>query len=391
MATEKEKLEIEYEEKELALRKNIEEEYNKKIELLKKDFEKQLAEKEDIIKTKLELESRKNLEILRERYDVELRSKEIELKKVLDIEYKRKYETELKKKLAELGKKCELVTAIPKIPYPFTAIVGQEVAKKALLLNAIDPKIGGVLLWGPKGVGKSTAIRALCEKYPDPDEVECIYGLKPPRCWDCEKRYEIGSISTENYSIQYFKDILLNCVSLSTETTESGFIHPNKIIVSTKSTEVAEKMQSFNTLPIQIEVKPMKDLEQRTEILRRYKAFLTNPEDFRKKFTSYQDKLWDRMVKAKRILPLVTIPPEITKLMLKSLDEININSHNIEILIERVSAANAAYEGRHRVTVDDIVESSNLVLLYTWGRKIPEREKIGGGQLEAIIRMTAKA
>ena len=77
--------------------------------------------------------------------------------------------------------------------YPFSAIVGQEQMKKALLLNAINPRIGGVLIKGEKGTAKSTAARALAHLLPDRQVVDgCIFGCDPADskglCLDCQKK-----------------------------------------------------------------------------------------------------------------------------------------------------------------------------------------------------------
>src|SRR5580765_4070771 len=83
--------------------------------------------------------------------------------------------------------------AIDRYSYPFTAIVGQEQMKLALVLNAINPAIGGVLIRGEKGTGKSTAVRALARLLPEHDVVEgCHFGCDPTDlealCSDCRAR-----------------------------------------------------------------------------------------------------------------------------------------------------------------------------------------------------------
>src|ERR1700716_4050416 len=83
--------------------------------------------------------------------------------------------------------------AIDRYSYPFTAIVGQEQMKLALVLNAINPAIGGVLIRGEKGTGKSTAVRALAKLLPEQQVVEgCHFGCHPddPEDWclDCRER-----------------------------------------------------------------------------------------------------------------------------------------------------------------------------------------------------------
>ena len=85
--------------------------------------------------------------------------------------------------------------------YPFSAIIGQEQMKKALLLNAINPRIGGVLIKGEKGTAKSTAARALAHLLPEREVIDgCIFGCDPTdskgQCLDCQKRSSELKIKT---------------------------------------------------------------------------------------------------------------------------------------------------------------------------------------------------
>lgn len=87
----------------------------------------------------------------------------------------------------------------PAHSFPFTAIVGQETLKLCLLLNAVDPRVGGVLIRGEKGTAKSTAVRALAAVLPEIDVVEqCRFGCSPaePTSWcdECRERREIGPL-----------------------------------------------------------------------------------------------------------------------------------------------------------------------------------------------------
>ena len=89
--------------------------------------------------------------------------------------------------------------AIDRYSYPFTAIVGQEQMKLALVLNAINPSIGGVLIRGEKGTGKSTAVRALAKLLPEQKVVEgCHFGCHPEDpedwCMDCRERSRSGDL-----------------------------------------------------------------------------------------------------------------------------------------------------------------------------------------------------
>ena len=95
-----------------------------------------------------------------------------------------------------------------KINYPFTAILGQDKMKMGLILNIIDPRIGGVLLTGQQGTGKSTAVRSLVEVMPEIEVVKgCAFSCNPKAelddlCSDCRKKFESGGFETENRSMR---------------------------------------------------------------------------------------------------------------------------------------------------------------------------------------------
>ena len=95
-----------------------------------------------------------------------------------------------------------------KINYPFTAILGQDKMKMGLILNVIDPQIGGVLLTGQQGTGKSTAVRSLVEVMPEIEVVKgCAFSCNPKAvlddlCEDCRKKLESGDFETERRSMR---------------------------------------------------------------------------------------------------------------------------------------------------------------------------------------------
>jgi len=95
-----------------------------------------------------------------------------------------------------------------KVQFPFVAILGQERMKLGLILNVIDPRIGGVLLTGQQGTGKSTAVRSLVEVMPEIEVVKgCAFSCNPKAelddlCSDCRKKFESGGFETENRSMR---------------------------------------------------------------------------------------------------------------------------------------------------------------------------------------------
>ena len=98
-----------------------------------------------------------------------------------------------------------------KVNFPFLALVGQKEMKLALLLSLINPNIGGVLLLGPRGTGKTTAVRSLVDLMPDVPRSLCHYGCLPEDiesegidavCPDCAKKYGEGETLTKNDRVQ---------------------------------------------------------------------------------------------------------------------------------------------------------------------------------------------
>jgi len=390
IAVMKERLELEYKEKEEEIRRKIESEYDKKLEEMKKEFEKGFEEKEAVISGKIELEAKKREDVIRDMYELKLKGEEDRLRKELENEFRIKFEEKLGLGFGS-SMTCRLKKNVLNPHYPFTAIVGQETMKKALILNSINPSIGGVLLWGAGGVGKTTTLKGIGDFFPEPDEVECAYKKSNPNCQECEKRYEEGTIATERFPVYFIIDKPLNSAAVCIEGMGvKEFAHPSRIVVSMKpgEEESVSKLMLFNKMPLQIGVKGLKDMEQRMEILRRQKEFKVETKNFIKKFESNQKTLFQRMKKAKMILPLVTIPDELIRAIIKVCRDMDIESHAVEGLIEQVARTQSAYEGRHRVTVDDIVEATKLSLMQSWG--VSEKERVGPDQLEALVRMHSK-
>jgi len=391
IAVMKERLELEYKEKEEEMRRKLESEYDKKLEETKKEFEKEFEEKEAVISGKIELEAKKREDVIRDMYELKLKREEEKLRKELENDFRIKFEEKLGRGGFGSSMTCYLKKNVLNPHYPFTAIVGQETMKKSLILNTINPSIGGVLLWGARGVGKTTTLKGIGDFFQEPDEVECVYKKSNPNCQECEKRYEEGTIATERFPVYFIIDKPLNSAAVCIEGMGvKEFAHPSRIVVSMKpgEEEAVSKLMLFNKMPLQIGVKGLKDMEQRMEILRRQKEFKVETKNFIKKFESNQKTLFQRMKKAKMILPLVTISDELIRTIIKVCRDVDIESHAVESLIEQVARTQSAYEGRHRVTGDDVVEATKLSLMQSWG--VSEKERTSPDQIEALVRMHSK-
>src|SRR3954464_14350056 len=233
--------------------------------------------------------------------------------------------------------------------FPFTAVVGQERLKTALLLNAVNPAVGGVLVKGPSGTGKATAVRGLAPLLPEIDVVaDCPFSCDParPACPLCAGRDELpvarrrrrivdlplnatedrvagsvdiaaplgegvralepGLLAEANRGILYvdeinllddhLTDVLLDAAALGVNVVEREGVsvsHPARfLLVGTMNEEEGElRPQIADRLGLEVEVEALAAPESRAEIVRRREAFGTDPAAFRARWAAAQDEL----------------------------------------------------------------------------------------------------
>ena len=242
--------------------------------------------------------------------------------------------------------------------YPFSAIVGQEQMKFALLLNAINPRIGGVLIKGEKGTAKSTAARALAHLLPDRKVVEgCIFGCDPADrnglCLDCQKRYPdlsptiskmrvvelpisatedkvVGSLDIEqalkkgekkfepgilaqahrnilyvdevNLLNDHIVDVLLDAAAMGMNFIERegvSYVHPSAfILIGTMNPEEGElRPQLLDRFGLCVDIEGIHDAETRVEVIRRRRQYENGPDEFLHIYgTDSEQELRDRIV-----------------------------------------------------------------------------------------------
>jgi len=354
---------------------------------------------------------------------------------------------EMKKELSEISK---LSTKTKRVLYPFSAIIGQERMKRALILNAINPSVGGVLIRGQKGTAKSTAVRGLAEVLPEIDVVRgCRFNCDPAKpdkaCWECKERFKnreievekrmmrvvdlpvgatedrvVGSLDIEkaikrglqsfesgiladanrgilyvdeiNLLDDYVVDALLDAAAMGINTVEREGVsisHPAQfIIVGSMNPEEGElRPQLLDRIALQVEVEGIPDIEQRIEIITRQNDFLNDPAAFRQSFSGDQERLRAKIVQAQRLLPRVTMPHEYLRTITRICIEFKVDGHRADIMIDRTARTNAAYEGRERVIEDDIIEAAELVLPHRMRKRPFEEEEFSMDRLREIARV----
>jgi magnesium chelatase subunit I len=308
--------------------------------------------------------------------------------------------------------------------YPFVAIIGQEEMKRALILNIIDPNVGGVMVMGHRGTGKSTSVRALASMMPRIKAVAgCPYNCAPDataglceRCTDPErthlvsekidvpvvdlplgatedrvtgtidieqalvhgrKRFEPGLLARANRGFLYIDEVNLledHLVDLLLDVAASGVNlveregisvrHPARFaLVGSGNPEEGElRPQLLDRFGLHAYIETEYDVEQRVEIIRRRLQFDDNPTAFIKQWEPETDKLRKRIASAQKSAAGVRLGSEHLTVIAGLSAELGIDGHRGELVMARASRANAAFDGRRAVTSDDIRMIAPLAL-----------------------------
>ncbi|MEH2442907.1 magnesium chelatase ATPase subunit I [Nostoc sp.] len=313
-----------------------------------------------------------------------------------------------------------------RIVFPFTAIVGQEEMKLALLLNVIDPKIGGVMIMGDRGTGKSTTIRALADLLPeisvvandpfssdpsDPDlmsdevrqlleqgaeipvahkkvqMVDLPLGATEDRVCgtiDIEKAlsegvkaFEPGLLAKANRGILYVDevnllddhlvDVLLDSAASGWNTVEREGIsirHPARfVLVGSGNPEEGElRPQLLDRFGMHAEIHTVKEPALRVQIVEQRADFDQNPPVFLENYKPQQEALQEQIVNAQQLLPEVKLDYELRVKISEVCSELDVDGLRGDIVSNRAAKALTAYEGRTEVTVDDICRVITLCL-----------------------------
>ncbi|UAL07013.1 MAG: AAA family ATPase [Candidatus Methanogranum gryphiswaldense] len=334
-----------------------------------------------------------------------------------------------------------------RIIYPFSAIVGQEKMKMALILNAVNPSIGGVLIRGERGTAKSTAVRSLAALLPKQDMVVgCPFGCDPndpdSMCESCrskkgnfhkieqrmrvvelpvsatedkvvgtldisaaikngEKKFEPGILAEANRNILYVDevnllndhivDVLLDSAAMGINTVERegiSFSHPSKfILIGTMNPEEGDlRPQLLDRFGLCVNIEGISDPDVRLEIIKRKMVFDENPLKFRKEWESDEKKIESDIVRTQKILSDVKIDSIMLRKIVDICIALDVDGHRGDIAMMKVSKTLAAYENRTEVEESDIRRSAEMVLLHRM-RKTPFSEtRLDGSMIDKVLK-----
>ena len=275
-------------------------------------------------------------------------------------------------------------------PFPLSAVVGQDDLKLALLLHAVDPKLGGVLIRGEKGSGKSTAARALATLIGDGAPfVELPIGATEDRVvgtLDLEgallegrSRLRPGLLAAADGGVLYVDevnlladhlvDLLIDAAAFGVNRVERDGItaeHPCRfVLVGSMNPEEGElRPQLLDRFGLAVEVRAPRDPQLRTEVVRRRLAYDADPAAFAGRFAAEEDGLRAAIGDAAAIAGEVVVPDEVLALASRLCAELDAEGLRADLVLARGSAALAALDGRKEATADDVVRLAPLALAH---------------------------
>jgi len=335
--------------------------------------------------------------------------------------------------------------------YPFTAIVGQDDMKLGLILNAIDPRIGGILIRGEKGTAKSTAVRGLSGLLPEIEIVAgCPFNCEPDNlremCRACQEAVEqgktlprrhkkmtvvelpvsatedrvVGSLDIQkalkegiralhpgvlaeaNRNILYIDEVnllddhvanvLLDAAAMGVNVIEREGVslhHPSRfILVGTMNPEEGElRPQLLDRFGLCVEVKGLMSKEDRAEVVNRREAFDKDPWAFAARYAGTQADLRQGIVKARKQVAEVSIPEERLNSVAEACANLGIETLRADIVVTKAAKALAALQGQSEVSEPDVLKAMELALPHRLRNK-PFEKVASKQELQEVLART---
>ena len=335
--------------------------------------------------------------------------------------------------------------------FPFSALVGQEEMKLGLILNVIDPSIGGVLIMGHRGTGKSTAVRGLAELLPevwvakrcqyrcDPSDVTTACDncraqlasekkLEPERsqvavvdlplgatedrvCGSIDiqraltegvKAFEPGLLARANRGFLYIDEVNLledHLVDLLLDVAVTGqnrverenisVAHPARfVLIGSGNPEEGElRPQLLDRFGLNVEVKTETELDDRVEIVERREAFQRDAESFAAAFATQQAQLRKQIIAAQKQVGSVKLERPLLRKIAELCGELGIDGHRGELTISRAARSLAAFEGKKRVGSAEIKRVAAMALRHRL-RRDPLEERAESERIQQAIEKT---
>ncbi len=309
---------------------------------------------------------------------------------------------------------------------PFTSLVGLDRLKLALILNGVNPKIGGLLVSGPKGTGKTTLVRAFADLLPEVEVVEgCRFGCDPRKeeslCMECQARIEageslsssfrkmrvvnlplsttedrlIGALDIErvlsdgiqalkpgilaeaNQNVLYVDEVnllpdhlvddLLDAAATKVNVIEREGIsisHPSDfVLMGSMNPEEGElRPQLLDRFPLHVAIGHEHTVEDRMELVRRNLDFENNPDEFVEKWEPKQAELREQIMTARNLLSETVLSDVQLRAIAMATDALEVDGVRPDIIISKTAITLASFFGRTEVELEDMQLAAQLTL-----------------------------
>jgi magnesium chelatase subunit I len=333
--------------------------------------------------------------------------------------------------------------------YPFSAIVGQEDMKDALLANVVYPSIGGVLIRGEKGTAKSTTVRAVTDLLPERDVVKgCMFrcGVSDTRnlCSSCRekiaacgkpesesvrmrvvelplcvtedrvagtldiehaitrgmKKFEPGVLAMANGNILYVDevnllddhivDLLLDAAAMGINFVERegiSYSHPARfLLVGTMNPEEGDlRPQLLDRFGLVVDVEGEKDTARRSEVIKRRLEFERDPVAFCKKFEPEQQVVRDRILMARESIAGIEADDLLINTAIKISLMLGVDGHRSDLTLVKTALAFAALDGQNEVKREHVMKAAGFSLPHRMRRRPFEESRMDFGTISALI------
>ena len=329
--------------------------------------------------------------------------------------------------------------------FPFSAIVGQERMTRALILNAVNPRIGGVLIRGERGTAKSTAARALAALLPQIDVADgCRFNCDPARtdrlCDDCrdriaageelpvvsartrfvdlpvsatedrvvgtldiekaikkgERHFDPGVLASANRGLLYVDevnllddhvvDLLLDSAAMGINVVERegiSFAHPARfILVGTMNPEEGDlRPQLLDRFALCVDIQGINNVPDRIAILERNTLFENDPDNFHTQWAPHDHELSDEIANARQLVTHVEYTYHDLATIATLTGSLQVDGHRADLVILKAARAHAAFEGRNAIEDRDILLAAELALPHRLKRQPFQKSQISSADL----------
>ncbi|MFJ9925468.1 putative cobaltochelatase [Streptomyces misionensis] len=333
-------------------------------------------------------------------------------------------------------------------PFPFTAVVGQDDLRLALLLNAVSPAVGGVLVRGEKGTAKSTAVRALSALLPEVAVVPgCRFSCDPaapdPACPDGPhepgpgarraarmvelpvgasedrlvgaldieralaegvKAFEPGLLADAHRGILYVDevnllhdhlvDLLLDAAAMGSSYVEREGVsvrHAARfLLVGTMNPEEGElRPQLLDRFGLTVEVAASREPDQRVEVVRRRLAYDDDPDGFAARWAAEEAAVRQRIAAARELLPRVRLGDGALRQIAATCAAFEVDGMRADIVMARTATALAAWAGRTDVLAEDVRQAALLALPHRRRRNPFDAPGLDEDKLDETLEQSA--